>query len=175
MYGKNGLKSKGQNKKQIVQSRTESSINHNKNTYYKNLRAPATLRGYKKRIIKKMAKKTDAEKVSEYMHLLDHPLKEEIDAVRDIIKNAHPGITERIKWNAPSYYTSADLVTFNPRMTQKVHLVFHHAAIVTIASALLEGDYQDRRMMYFKDMEAVLTQKNELDRILKELVSAVES
>lgn len=116
--------------------------------------------------------KTDAEKVSEYMNLLEHPLKAEIDAVRDIIKNAHPGISERIKWNAPSYYTSADLVTFNPRMTQKVHLVFHHAAIVTIASALLEGDYKDRRMVYLKDMDAVLTHKTELDRIMKALVAA---
>lgn len=120
-------------------------------------------------------KLSDDEKVSEYMHLLDHPLKAEINAVRDIIKEAHPTIRERIKWNAPSYYTGTDLVTFNLRMTHKVHLVFHHAAIVTITSALLEGDYKDRRMMYFKDMADVLAHKNELERIMKELVSAAES
>lgn len=121
------------------------------------------------------SKKTDNEKVSEYMHLLEHPLKAEINAVRDIIKNAHPDIRERIKWNAPSYYTGTDLVTFNLRMTQKVHLVFHHAAIVSITSTLLEGDYKDRRMMHFQDMADVLTHKNELERIMKELVNATKS
>lgn len=121
------------------------------------------------------SQKTEAEKVSDYMHLLDHPLKAEINTVRDIIKNAHPSISERIKWNAPSYYTSADLVTFNLRMTDKVHLVFHHVAIVTIASPLLEGDYKDRRMMYFKDMADVLAHKNEVVRILKALIKVTES
>ncbi len=33
---------------------------------------------------------------------LEHPLKAEIEALRDIILRAHPGITELIKWNAPS-------------------------------------------------------------------------
>jgi hypothetical protein len=116
--------------------------------------------------------KTDAEKVSEYMHLLEHPLKAEINALRAIIMAAHPALRERIKWNAPSYYAGVDLVTFNLRMTQKVHLVFHHAAIVNISSALLEGDYKDRRMMYFNNMAEVETHRAELQRIMVELVTA---
>ncbi|RDB03194.1 DUF1801 domain-containing protein [Runella aurantiaca] len=116
--------------------------------------------------------KTDAEKVGEYMHLLEHPLKAEINALRAIIMATHPALSERIKWNAPSYYAGVDLVTFNLRMTHKVHLVFHHAAIVNISSALLEGDYKDRRMMYFNNMAEVETHRAELQRIMVELVTA---
>lgn len=118
---------------------------------------------------------TDAEKVMAYLQQLDHPLKPEIEQLRTIVKSAHPQISERIKWNAPSYYTSADLLTFNLRPTQHVHLVFHHPAIVQIQSPLLEGDYKDRRMAYFANMEAVLAHQPELERIVKEYVSLVET
>ncbi len=85
--------------------------------------------------------KKDINQVNEYMIKLVHPLKTEIEVVRTIIKNADSKILERIKWNAPSYYHKEDLVTFNPRATKHVHLVFHHAAIVKIKSSLLQGDY----------------------------------
>jgi uncharacterized protein YdhG (YjbR/CyaY superfamily) len=116
-------------------------------------------------------KPTDEQLVAEYMDKLQHPLKAEIEAIRSIIKNANRKISERIKWNAPSYYTNADLVTFNHRDQKRVHLVFHHPAVVQIKSPLLEGDYKDRRMMYLNDMASVKAQKKELERIINELVS----
>ncbi|MEO6286215.1 MAG: DUF1801 domain-containing protein [Dyadobacter sp.] len=120
---------------------------------------------------KPRAKKlTDTEQVAEFMSKLEHPLKVEIEAVRQIILNADPKISERIKWNAPSYYTTADLLTFNPRSQKNVHLVFHHVTIVQIKSALLEGDYKDRRMVYFTDMQDIENKKTELERILNEYV-----
>ncbi|MCF2492545.1 DUF1801 domain-containing protein [Dyadobacter chenhuakuii] len=115
----------------------------------------------------KPVKLSDAAQVEAYMEQLEHPLKAEIEVVRNIIKNADPEIKERIKWNAPSYYTSADLLTFNHRLQTKVHLIFHHIAIVQIKSALLEGDYKDRRMMYFTDMADVEAKKGDLEEILK--------
>lgn len=128
----------------------------------------------KSKVKVKTAKPSDAEQVSAYMHALDHPLKTEIEAVRSIIKKANTQVSERIKWNAPSYYFGAtDLVTFNHRMSNKVHLVFHHVAIVQISSPLLEGDYKDRRMMYFSNMKEVTMHKKELERIINEYVSIV--
>ncbi len=122
----------------------------------------------------KPGKLTDADKVQEYMNGLKHPLKAEIEAVRSIIKNADKRISERIKWNAPSYYYKDDMVTFNGWATKNVHLVFHHPAIVKIKSALLEGDYKDRRMMYFTDMADVKKKAKELEKIVKELVKLQE-
>jgi len=117
---------------------------------------------------------TDIEKVNEYMSKLNHPLKTEIEAVRSIIKKTNNKISERIKWNAPSYYYKEDFVTFNPRAIKHVHLVFHHPLIVKIKSGLLEGDYKDRRMVYFIDTADVRKKKKELERVLNELMKLID-
>lgn len=121
------------------------------------------------------AKLSDAEKTEAYMLALEHPLKEEINAVRELIKKASTKITERIKWNAPSYYYKEDLVTFNHRNRSRVHLVFHHIAIVKDKSPLLEGEYKDRRMMYFDSMADIRAKEKELNRILKGLVKEMDA
>jgi uncharacterized protein YdhG (YjbR/CyaY superfamily) len=118
---------------------------------------------------------TDQEEVEAFMATLEHPLKDEIEAVRQIIKKAGPKLCERIKWAAPSYYIGkTDLVTFNTRSEKKVLLVFHNIAIVDIASLLLEGTYKDRRLMYFNNMVEVKANKPELVRIIKEYIALAE-
>lgn len=112
--------------------------------------------------------------VNAFMKLLDHPLKEEIEAVRAIIK-ANKKISERVKWNAPSFFYTDDLATIHVKAKQHVHLIFHHPAIVKITSQLLEGDYKDRRMMYFESMQQVKDRKKELGRIIKELVDLLHA
>jgi hypothetical protein len=89
------------------------------------------------------------------MAALDHPFKVEVQAVRAIIKGVHPGITEQIKWQAPSFSYQGYLVTFNLWARQHVHLVFHNGALLNDKTGLLEGEYPDRRMLYFKDMAEV--------------------
>lgn len=110
----------------------------------------------------------------QFMADLVHPLKDVAIAVREILRHSHPDVQERIKWAAPSYYTSTDLVTFNLRTEKHIHLVFHHAAIASIKSPLLHGEYTDRRMMYFKDLEEVKQHKPELLRIMKEYVKSAK-
>ena len=39
--------------------------------------------------------------VDEFIEKLDHPLKKEVQVVRDIIKGVNKNITEQIKWKAP--------------------------------------------------------------------------
>ena len=126
------------------------------------------------KIFMKTANKNDKEAVVEYMEKLKHPLKDEIEALRSIVRNANAKISERIKWNAPSYYYKEDLVTFNLRATHHVHLVFHNKAVVRIHSNLLEGDYVDRRMAYFKTAKEVKDNEKELIRILNQLVKAMD-
>ena len=116
----------------------------------------------------------DPKAVDEYLSKLEHPLKAEIEAVRNIIKKADPKISERVKWNAPSFFFNVDLVTFNPRNESRVHLVFHDISITKVKSALLEGDYKDRRMTYLTDMKDVKAKKPELERIMQVLVKLVE-
>ncbi|CAH0995503.1 hypothetical protein EMA8858_01626 [Emticicia aquatica] len=117
----------------------------------------------------------DVEKVSVYMQQLNHPLKAEIEVLRTIIKETDASISERIKWNAPSYYCKEDFLTFNHRMQDKVHLIFHNDSIPKVSSTILEGDYKDRRMVYFKDMTDVLSKKTELQRVITELLVLINN
>lgn len=118
---------------------------------------------------------TDAEKVAAYMQKLEHPLKAEMELLRIIIKETDVRISERIKWKAPSYYCKEDFLTFNHRMQNKVHLIFHNDAIPKVNSEILEGDYKDRRMVYFKDMTDVLAKKGEFQRVIVELLAFIEN
>ena len=124
---------------------------------------------------KSRAKKpSDAEQVAAYMTGLDHPLKAGIEAVRSVIKGADSRLNERIKWNAPSYYYKVDLRTFQIRPVDRIHLVFHHAAVVRIQSDLLEGDYKDRRMVYFRDIADLETKREEFVRVIKAYADLME-
>ncbi|MEQ8687641.1 MAG: DUF1801 domain-containing protein [Imperialibacter sp.] len=119
-----------------------------------------------------MAKLSEAEQVSNYMETLDYPLKAEVETLRTIIKTAG-SLSERIKWNAPSYYYKEDFVTFNLHDKRAIRLIFHHPTIVTIKSDILEGDWKDRRIVYIKNAEDVSSKKAELERIVKEWLKIV--
>jgi hypothetical protein len=117
----------------------------------------------------KKPKLSDAVIVATFMYNLDYPLKNEVEELRQIIKSVDKNISERIKWNAPSYFTTADFLTFNLRSTEYVLLIFHHIAIAEISSPLLEGDYKDRRMVYFRNSASIKKGKKELKRIISEM------
>ncbi len=128
---------------------------------------------------KKTTKLSDEEQVTNYMQTVEHPLKEEMEVLRKIIKGVDKRIGERIKWNAPSYYHLQDMVTFGPvrpgsPQGDKLLLVFHHPFIIKIKSSLLEGDYKDRRLVYFADKKEVTSGKKELVRIISELIKGIE-
>jgi hypothetical protein len=101
---------------------------------------------------------------------LNHPFKAEVQAVRDIIKNVNGEITEQIKWAAPSFSYKGYMVTFNLWAKQHVHLVFHNGAILSNESGLLEGDYPDRRMAYFRSMAEVQAKRPALENAVREWV-----
>lgn len=118
---------------------------------------------------------TDTEKVNQFLKKLEHPLKEEIRLVREVILGSDFKLQERVKWNAPSFYYKKDLVTFNPRNQKVVQLVFHHESIVQIQSDILEGDYKDRRLMHFKDKSDIRAKEKELTKIMHQLVDFMDA
>lgn len=120
-----------------------------------------------------MAKKQPS--VDDFMAALMHPFKAEVQALRDIIKGVDPRITEQFKWNAPSYRFTDYICTFHLHATQHVHLVFHNPAIASIPSPILEGDYVDRRMAYFKSMEDVHAKRAELEHVVRSLVEKMDT
>lgn len=108
--------------------------------------------------------------VEAFMATLEHPFKAEVQALREIILGVDANITEQVKWKAPSFSYKGYMVTFNLWATQHVHLIFHNGAILNNESGLLEGDYPDRRMLYFSSMEDVKLKKTALEGMIKDWI-----
>jgi len=124
---------------------------------------------------KARSKATEAEQVNDWMDKLDASFKPSINAVRKIIRTAAAKLTERIKWNAPSYYYKEDIVTFGPtKVKDKIILVFHHPGIVKIRSELLQGTYKDRRLVYLNSIKEIKDAQKELEIIIKESVAMID-
>lgn len=116
------------------------------------------------------------EQVDAFMDKLEHPLKAEVQMMREIIMKLDPDITEQIKWKAPTFsYQGEYLVTFNLWEKGRIHLVFHNPMISKVKSKLLEGDYDHRRMAYFSDRNDILTKKSALEKALKDLIKLQKS
>ena len=122
----------------------------------------------------KSKKPSDEKQVNAWVNKLTPQVKIKINTVRKIIKDASPKLSERIKWNAPSYYYLKDILTFGPYKADKILLVFHHPAVVKIKSELLEGDYKDRRLVYFATKAEAEKNKKELARIINEIVNSID-
>jgi hypothetical protein len=116
---------------------------------------------------------SDQAVVDAYMRDLDHPFKAEIEAVRAIILGASPKVSERIKWNAPSFFYKEDLAAFHPRATEFAHLIllFPGGAGVPAKSSLLEGKAKDRREAKFHSLEDIETKKLALEKLVKDWVA----
>lgn len=120
-------------------------------------------------------KKNQTAAVDEYMNQLTHPLKTGVQTLRETIKGVDAGITEEVKWNAPSFSYTDYIATFNLRDQKRIHLVFHNPLTPQVESDLLEGDYPDgRRMAYFADLSEVEAKKDELARVVQELVALMD-
>lgn len=133
-----------------------------------------------KKVGRVIAKKSTANKlvaadpVTAWMDKLDPAVRSEIETVRKIIKKSSPRLSERIKWNAPSYhYKEQDILTFGPYKTNKLLLVFHHPVVVKVSSELLEGKYKDRRLVYFTNKAEAKKNQIELSRIITEILKMI--
>ncbi len=108
------------------------------------------------------------------MDELDHPFKAEVQAVREIILNVDQNITQEVKWKAPSFSYKGYMATFNLWAREHVHLIFHNGAILSNESGLLEGNYPDRRMVYFKDMGDVKSKRVALEGLIRQWIKLMD-
>lgn len=117
----------------------------------------------------------DTEKVDQFLRELQHSRKDEVMRVRSIILAADPEITEKIKWNAPSFsYKGEDRITFRLQPGDRVQLVFHRGAKAgenegfsfDEDSGLLEWITHERAVVTIRDQE-------DLDEIEGRLIEVV--
>jgi hypothetical protein len=112
--------------------------------------------------------------VDAYMARLDHPLKAEVQALREIIKGVDPRITEQVKWNAPSFSYKGYMATFNLHPREHVHLVWHNGVVLQDPGGLLEGSYPDRRMTYFTGMADVEAKRPAFEGLVRQWVELMD-
>lgn len=120
--------------------------------------------------------------VTQFLDELDHPLRQEIEALRLLILDASPLLEENIKWNGPNYSVGAeDRITMKIQPPKQIQLVFHRGAkvkeqpkerLVADASGLLAWKENDRAIAAFKDKEAVEAGRLALSAIVREWIAA---
>lgn len=106
--------------------------------------------------------------VDAWFETYDNPQKHLVQAVRRVILEADPRISETIKWQAPTFMYKGNLASFYPRSTKHVSLMFHTGASLPDPTGLLEGEGETSRVARFLD-EADLEAKTEA---LRGLVAA---
>jgi hypothetical protein len=105
-----------------------------------------------------------SQEVDRFMSRLDHPSKEGIERLRTAILDSNDGITEHVKWNAPSFcYAGEDRVTFRLYPVDRAQLIFHRGARIkddadTFAfddgTGLLRWVANDRAVVALREAEA---------------------
>lgn len=114
-----------------------------------------------------------SKKVDEFLAKLDHPLRKELAALRDIIMKAHPGITEDVKWGGPSFYYKGDIATFSPRVKDAATLVFHQAEGLN-PGAVLEPAPKGKAYARFKSMAEVEAKSKGLQAIIQQWIKLMD-
>lgn len=85
-----------------------------------------------------MARQPD---VATYVAGLTHARKAEVERLRALILSAHPGISEQIKWNAPSFGIGGDdRVTMRLQPGNRVQFILHRGAKVKATNGFSFAD-----------------------------------
>ncbi|RKN84546.1 DUF1801 domain-containing protein [Paenibacillus ginsengarvi] len=124
--------------------------------------------------------------VAAYMSDLQHPMKEAIEEVRAIILSVDASITERIKWNAPSFcYCGEDRITFQLHGSGFFRLVFHCGAkvkgaapkepLIADSAGLLQWAANDRAIVKFTSTEDVRAKRDKLLEVVAKWLKAAST
>lgn len=117
-----------------------------------------------------------SEEVTLFLDKQDHPLRAEIEHLRNCILNTQDDLIENIKWNSPNYsFKNEDRITMKIQPTKQIQLVFHCGAKVREQpkNKLIENDFgllvwkeNNRAIASFKNMEDIKTNENNLAKII---------
>jgi hypothetical protein len=133
-----------------------------------------------------LPKLSDQEQVTAHIQKLEPGFGKLIETLRQIILSTDNSISERIKWNNPSFYYSGEMKPFDPKeykreiivlnlFKERIMLVFPGGAKLNDPTGLLEGDYKDgRRTVVLKELEDILAKKKVLQGVIKEWLSLVD-
>lgn len=129
---------------------------------------------------------SEPEKVDEFMQKLNHPLKDIVKYVRELILSIDKQIGEGIYWNAPTFFFTGDVKPFEPKEYKRyivgfvfnrqdcIRMVFLQGACVVDKTELLEGDFKDKRkLVVFTSLEDAKNKEKAFKDIVKQLVKQI--
>lgn len=123
---------------------------------------------------------TPSAEVEQYLTDLVHPLKDGVLLLRAAILAADAGITEHVKWNAPSFrHGGQDRVTFRLQPRGQLQLIFHRGAkvrtdttdvVLDDPEGLLTWLAPDRALLDFPDLQAVVARQETVAALVRQWV-----
>ena len=122
--------------------------------------------------------------VTKFLDNLNHPLRSEIELLRQAILNADATLTENIKWNGPNYcFDKEDRITMRIQPPKQVQLIFHCGVkvkeqpkekLIKDDSGLLVWKENNRAVATFKHIQDIEHGKADLTRIVQDWVIAAK-
>jgi hypothetical protein len=124
------------------------------------------------------------DEVTRFLEGLDHPMKKEIEQLRQDILSAHAGLSENIKWNGPNYcFGDADRITMRIHPPRQIQLIFHRGArvleqpkekLIEDNSGLLVWKTNDRAIATYRSMEEITSKKATLTKVIHAWLEATQ-
>jgi hypothetical protein len=123
--------------------------------------------------------------VTAFLDKLSHPMRIEIEQLRNCIIKANENLTENIKWNGPNYcFDNQDRITMRVQPPAKqIQLIFHRGAkkqaqpedkLISNKSKMLVWKENDRAVITFKSLQDIENGKTELTSIVNEWINAAK-
>lgn len=120
--------------------------------------------------------------VTAFLNELKHPLRDEIEQLRNSILGANSKLEENIKWNGPNYTCNKeDRITMKIQPPRQLQLIFHRGAkvqkqpaekLISDTSGLLVWRENDRAIASFKTMAEITSHKAALQKIVNDWLKA---
>ncbi|WP_425997680.1 DUF1801 domain-containing protein [Caulobacter sp. DWR1-3-2b1] len=119
--------------------------------------------------------------VEDYLAALEPSVRADIDALRAVVLGAHPGLTEEIKWNAPSFaHDGEDRVTLGFDRKGGYRIVLHRGAKPLDAAGFHFDDEAklavwpapDRGLIALRDRAAIEAEAAEVGRLIGRWIEA---
>jgi hypothetical protein len=122
--------------------------------------------------------KTTAADIEEFMRLLEHPKKSEIEALIMLVRAAQPEILVGVKWNAPSFFYKEWFATIHLNCKDAVQIILHLGAkkredikqriAIDDPDNLLQWLGKDRAFIKFRDLPEITLKADAFQNIIRQ-------
>lgn len=122
--------------------------------------------------------------VTQFLDDVNHPLRTEIEVLRNIILSTNDALVENIKWNGPNYcFNQGDRITMKIHPPKNIQLIFHRGAkkleqpiekLIQENSLILTWKENDRAIATFKNMADIKAAEADLIDIIKKWIDATK-